>query len=157
MSHAMNAIRLAALLAALALLPAAAEAQNTITACYVPKSGTVYRIEVAGAPDKCAQNHIEFSWTDGEASAPVYSPTTYANAFVVPPGETAELTMSCPSSQALVLGGYIKHGPDAQLVDILASSPDGSADTWIFRAHNHGTEQSQVGTFIRCFVLLAGS
>lgn len=156
----MSNTRLAALLAvlALALAPAAAHAQGTITACYVPRSGSVYRIKVEGAPSKCAQNHVEFSWeSGGSASAPVYLPTTYANAFVVPPGETAELKMSCPSTQALVLGGYIKHGPDAQLVDILADSPDGSANTWIFRAHNHGTAQSQVGTFIRCFQLLAGS
>lgn len=155
----MNAIRLAAALAALALIPAAAQAQATLTACYVPKTGTVYRIRVEGAPNKCSPNHVEFSWetSGGAAAAPVYFPTTYANAFVVPPGETAELKMSCPASQALVLGGYIKHGPDAQLVDILANSPDGTANTWIFRAHNHGTEQSQVGTFIRCFELLAGS
>lgn len=154
----MSRIRLFSLLAALALLPAGAQAQTTITACYVPKSGTVYRIKVEGTPTKCAQNHVEFSWdAAGAAPAPVYFPTTYANAFVVPPGETAELKMSCPSSQALVLGGYIKHGPEAQLVDILANSPDGSADSWIFRAHNYGAEQSQIGTFIRCFVLLAGS
>ena len=151
-------IRLFSLLAGFALLPGAAQAQTTITACYVPKSGSVYRIKVEGTPTKCAQNHVEFSWdAGGTAPAPVYFPTTYANAFVVLPGETAELKMSCPSSQALVLGGYIKHGPDAQLVDILANSPDGSADTWIFRAHNYGAEQSQIGTFIRCFVLLAGS
>jgi hypothetical protein len=156
----MSSIRLFTLLAALALFPAAAHAQGftTITACYVPKSGSVYRIKVESTPTKCAPNHVEFSWdAGGAAPAPVYFPTTFANALVVPPGETAELKMSCPSAQALVLGGYIKHGPAAQLVDILANSPDGSADTWIFRAHNHGTEQSQIGTFIRCFVLLAGS
>ena len=46
----MTRIRFAALLAALALVPAAAEAQSTITACYVPKTGSVYRIEAIG-PD----------------------------------------------------------------------------------------------------------
>ncbi|HJS46534.1 MAG TPA: hypothetical protein VJ773_00970 [Gemmatimonadales bacterium] len=153
----MNRIRIAALLAALVLMPAAAQAQ-TFSACYVPKTGSVYRIKVDAAPQKCGQNHVEFTWeAGGTASAPVYFPTTHGNAFFVPPGETAELTMSCPvASDHLVLGGYIKHGPDAHLVDILADAPDGVADTWIFRAHNHGTEPSQVGTFIRCFHLLAG-
>ncbi|HEX9893937.1 MAG TPA: hypothetical protein VGA78_08425 [Gemmatimonadales bacterium] len=50
----MSRIRLSMLVAIVALFPAArAQAQTTFTACYVPKSGTVYRIKVEGAPSKC--------------------------------------------------------------------------------------------------------
>ena len=60
----MNPIRSLAALAALAVVaiavPASASAQE-LTACYVPKSGTVYRIKVEGTPTKCSQNHVQFS------------------------------------------------------------------------------------------------
>ena len=62
-----------------AAIPSAARAQqapadNTIRACYVPASGTIYRIGVAGAPTECRGGHIEMQWnvagpagTQGEA------------------------------------------------------------------------------------------
>ena len=50
-----------------AAIPAAARAQqapadNTIRACYVPASGTIYRIGVAGGPAECRGGHIEMQW-----------------------------------------------------------------------------------------------
>ena len=39
------------------------EASPVIFACYVPKSGTVYRIKTPSTPAACLSgNHIEFSW-----------------------------------------------------------------------------------------------
>ncbi|MBL0937591.1 MAG: tail fiber domain-containing protein [Gemmatimonadaceae bacterium] len=57
----------AALLAALGLAAATpAEAQTVIHACYVPASGTVYRIKATSTPQNCLQpTHVAFSWTDG--------------------------------------------------------------------------------------------
>ena len=51
----------------LAAIPSAARAQqaaadDTIRACYVPASGTIYRIGVAGGPSACHGNHIEMKW-----------------------------------------------------------------------------------------------
>ena len=63
----MRCLKIAAALALLALIPGAAQAQSTLTACYVPKSGTVYRIQAPGSPTKCSQNHVEFSWTSDGA------------------------------------------------------------------------------------------
>jgi hypothetical protein len=60
----------------LAVLPAAARAQqvaasDTIRACYVPASGTIYRIGVAGGPAACHGSHIEMKWNvAGPAGAP---------------------------------------------------------------------------------------
>src|SRR3954469_909207 len=35
-------------------------------ACYVPASGTVYRIKETGLPSICTMvSHVQFSWTDG--------------------------------------------------------------------------------------------
>lgn len=51
--------------AALLIAPSAARGQTSgevIHACYIPASGTVYRIKAEGAPDDCRGKHIEFSW-----------------------------------------------------------------------------------------------
>ena len=46
----------------LLLSPAEADAQ-VINACYVPQTGTVYRIKTEGARDSCTNHrHVEFSW-----------------------------------------------------------------------------------------------
>lgn len=48
-----------------------AAADDTIHACYVPASGTIYRIGVAGGPTACHGNHIEMKWNvAGPAGTP---------------------------------------------------------------------------------------
>ncbi len=60
---------LAAVAAALAATFGAAPsagAQTVFHACYVPASGTVYRIKAPSTPQNCLQpTHVAFSWTDG--------------------------------------------------------------------------------------------
>jgi hypothetical protein len=53
------------------LKTARAAADPTIFyACFVPSSGTVYRIKLPGLRDECAApSHTEFSWTDGAGAA----------------------------------------------------------------------------------------
>jgi hypothetical protein len=51
-----------------AVSPAGARAQtaDTIRACYVPASGTIYRVKAPGVASGClAPAHVEFSWTTG--------------------------------------------------------------------------------------------
>ena len=53
-------------LGALALLfvAAPAGAQATLSACYIPKSGTVYMIKQTGTPSEClSKQHVEFTWS----------------------------------------------------------------------------------------------
>lgn len=46
-----------------------AEEAQVIHACYVPASGTVYRIRTADMREACSSStHVEFSWTDGEGA-----------------------------------------------------------------------------------------
>lgn len=46
-----------------------ADAQTVLRACFIPKTGVVYRIGVPGAPDECrSDRHIEFSWTDANGA-----------------------------------------------------------------------------------------
>mgnify|MGYP002778340353 FL=1 len=64
---------------AAALLPAAARAQDstarpaptTIEACYVPASGTMYRVRAPGAPAACTQpSHVAFRWPAAAPASP---------------------------------------------------------------------------------------
>jgi hypothetical protein len=50
--------------AMLGLTTTSASAQATLTGCYVPNSGTVYRIKAEGLPDACrGKSHVEFTWS----------------------------------------------------------------------------------------------
>jgi hypothetical protein len=73
---------LAGALAAGALLPRSVRAQGTtpdsLHACYVPGSGTVYRIRGAATPGRCAPGHTEFAWTAGAADGESARSTTGA-------------------------------------------------------------------------------
>lgn len=57
---------------ALALVASASPAgAQQLSACYVPKSGTVYMINQAGTPSAClSKQHVEFSWSTTGAQGP---------------------------------------------------------------------------------------
>ena len=45
--------------------------RDTISACYVPGSGTVYRVGAPNTPPKCAAGHAEFRLTgSGDGAKP---------------------------------------------------------------------------------------
>lgn len=106
----MNRIRIAAALAALALIPAAAQAQATITACYVPNSGSVYRIKAAGAPSTCKQNHVEFSWeTDVTVGYAARDGVPFTQQ--VWPNSSQSYFAHCAEGEVPVGGGFSAGGP----------------------------------------------
>ena len=68
-THMTNSLSLAlSMVAGVAMMSlttaASASAQATLSGCYVPNSGTVYRIKAAGLPTAChSKNHVEFTWS----------------------------------------------------------------------------------------------
>ncbi|HJS46535.1 MAG TPA: hypothetical protein VJ773_00975 [Gemmatimonadales bacterium] len=118
----MTPIRIAALLAALSLIPAAAQAQ-TITACYVPKTGSVYRIQAEGAPSACKVNHVAFTWeTDVTVG--------WAERSGVPltqqvwPNTSQSFFAPCNEGEVPVGGGFSAGGPALVLFDGPYGAPD---------------------------------
>ena len=101
----MSRIHLAALVAAVTLVPAAAQAQSTITACYVPKTGSVYRVKAEGAPDACKSNHVEFSWKVPDVTYGAI--TTVTEAFTVQPGTLGGGGADCAPGSVAISGGYV--------------------------------------------------
>lgn len=102
----MSRIRIATLLAALALVPAAANAQSTITACYVPKTGSVYRIQALGAPDACKNGHVEFSWETGAPNGITGYQIRGSALTEIGGNSTFSVNSSCQSGEVAVGGGY---------------------------------------------------
>jgi len=146
----MSRNRLFTLLAALALFPAAAHAQGTttITACYVPKSGTVYRIKVEGSPGKCAQNHVEFSWETGGTGWGGYS--TYSESFTIQPGDWDFNGVSCPAGTAPMSGGFAVHQPETANVTITSSQLIVIGFAWSVGVRNDGSEPAEVTVHAYC-------
>ena len=144
----MTRIRFAALLAALALVPAIAEAQTTITACYVPKTGSVYRIEATGAPEACKSGHVEFSWTTG---GPTWGNHTIVQTSInLPAGQSKDAVVACPAGRVLVNGGYLISA--GYLVTVRRSSPYGQWPDiqWVVTARNDGAEPGLVFAYAQC-------
>lgn len=153
---------LAVACAALALLVSAAPAgAQTLSACYVPKSGTVYMINQTGTPTAClSKTHVEFSWSTTGAQGPQgpvgpagpQGPQGPAGPLsglefhseahtIVPAGPTANYgiffaTCSSPSKSVMNFGYDPGSGGT-----IFASRPalSGQAVTWAFQAAANST------------------
>jgi hypothetical protein len=94
-----------ALAGASALLPrvAAAQADSVIHACYVPTTGSIYRIKTADTPSACTKTgHVAFDWRrNGYAGATIVS----AKATMPAPSGKAHQVL-CPPGRTAISGGY---------------------------------------------------
>ena len=149
----MKTIRFFALaaLALVAFMPERASAQSsggiTLTACYVPKSGTVYRIKVAGAPDKCAQNHVEFSWTTG-ATTTVQVTEVGPTQYILAGGEYFQIEIAGPAGSVPISGGFMAGTEDVKVYRSIKYNPNPQA--WAFAGLNTGAFGSSVTLSVLC-------
>lgn len=103
---------LAAVSAALVLLvPRAGHAQEVIHACYVPASGTIYRIKATDPAETCkSPQHVEFQWNvEGPAGADGADGVSGYEVL----SETVPLTsagvakvLPCPAGKRVLGGGF---------------------------------------------------
>lgn len=145
------------LLAGLAAVSEPAEAQAGVTtyyACYVPASGTVYRIKTADTPAACKKStHVEFQWADfGRASDPFIAETS----ITIPPGTFMSVAAQCPIGSILYTGGYTVSN-DAP-VRVIASRPEVgnpviNSGIWFVRAWNESATPQTVTAHARCLRL----
>jgi hypothetical protein len=106
--------------AALAGVPAALAAQSptpppVIEACYVPASGTIYRIKAPNAPNAClSPAHAPFTWNqqgpagpkgDAGPAATLGYARVGTNPFNVQRGVYTTASKDCPSGKKVVGGG----------------------------------------------------
>jgi len=81
---------------------------TTYYACYVPGSGTVYRIKAANTPAACTKStHVEFSWSP--PTTPGWSKVSRVQSQQVflPVNFTETARVACPAGTTLISGGYM--------------------------------------------------
>ena len=125
------AVGLAALVAPAALRAQTTTAPKVFYACYVPSSGSVYRIKEVDLKQECAKsNHVQFSWTDGAGHVSetftVTSPTQVTNTEV---GQVLYV-QACPAGSQLVGGGHRVTGYTNSFPLVSRSTPSDDGTGW---------------------------
>ena len=175
MSYLTLISRAAVLGAILAAAPAALRAQTTTPttpkvfyACFIPTSGTVYRIKETNLKQSCASTaHVPFSWTDGgtpgpqgpkgdkgdqgeqgEPGSPGFSElVTIASAEVtILPDNNGTVSAQCPAGSQVVGGGYRFTDVDVITPPLIefSESTDAAGTTWSVRIDNFAPDASDV-------------
>jgi len=142
MSRFASLLHSAALLAVAFAAPAAVRAQSVppkvFYACYVPSSGTTYRIKEADLRQECSKStHVPFSWTDG-TSKPVFSEIRHSQGpfiEVAPNGEEYAYAPCPEGGYKAIAGSYFIASPSNQ-VTIRFAAPNGPSTGWVVRAAN---------------------
>jgi hypothetical protein len=154
----------------------AAEAVESSTqllyACYIPASGTVYRIRSGGLRESCSsQDHVEFSWNaegppgpegsqgpEGPQGAqgpegPAGQDGVSGRQVVVgaqhslPAGVTGTESVACSSGTLPLGGGFQTSNPS---VSVFRSWP--TAGGWAITGSNHSSTTGWIRPFVICAV-----
>ena len=153
-----RSLRAAALGLAALVAPAALRAQSTTPkvfyACYVPNSGTVYRIKEADLKQQCAKStHVQFSWTDG-ASTPSTVITVTAADVVLQPGTGGAAVAICPDGYVPSGGGHAFKELDISAAPpvLRNSAPTGGGHGWNVTVDNFAANAgvTRFTAFVRC-------
>jgi hypothetical protein len=163
---------LLAVSAALTTLGAArAGAQSVLYGCYVPSSGTVYRIKGAGLPDECrSQQHVQFTWSAQGPTGPqgpagpqgpqgLQGPAgglsgheVVTSSIIVAPGSVLlGHAADCPTGKRVVGGGFFAESARTGVLWTIATSRPGQdpfTQAWsrwgVEARHNAATQQTLV-------------
>ena len=122
-----GALTTAVMLAGVSLAPMriAAQSPTVLYGCYVPASGTVYRIKADGLPSDCkSKNHVQFTWSlqgppgpqgaVGPAgpqgvpgpSGPLSGRVLVTASGSAAPNAVASAIATCPAGKKLLGGGF---------------------------------------------------
>ena len=80
-----------------------ADLPSTITACYVAKKGTIYRIKTADTANECDKGDIEFSW-EAQPVRAIAGLTFHSEGLVLP--ADGRHTVQCPEGQSVINFGW---------------------------------------------------
>lgn len=137
------------LAAGLAVSPEPAEAQAGVTtyhACYVPGSGTIYRIKDAGTPDTCRKStHVEFQWIDFPRA--IIPTLAHASQTINPGAFNFAVVALCPAGTIALTGGYYLEGTGLMLV---GNQPSTDPRQWVVTVRNDGATPNKAHVYARC-------
>lgn len=101
-----GALATAVMLAGVSFAPTrlAAQAPTVLYGCYVPASGTVYRIKADGLPSDCrSKNHVQFTWS---LSGPLSGRALVVGSGSAAPNSIGSGTATCPAGKKVIGGGF---------------------------------------------------
>jgi hypothetical protein len=130
-----------------------------IYACYVPASGTVYRIKTPGGPQACHDSHTEFSWNAEGPQGPAgpegpAGPAGISGYQIVEeewsqfPHTVVFNDINCPVGKKVLGGGFsgaLLVGPSTVEWNIRHSRPSADGTAWTVAIQN--TINSVTATF----------
>ena len=79
----------------------AADLPLAITACYVPKKGSIYRIKTDDTPSACERGDVEFSW---QAARAIAGMEFHGRVITIP--SDGRYSVFCPEGQAAINFGW---------------------------------------------------
>lgn len=151
-----------------------AAAQATLTGCYVPNSGTVYRIKGAGLPNAChSRNHVEFTWSLQGPPGPtgpagptgVQGPAGPAGGlpaagieynavagFEVTAGGVGNVTVGCSAGKVPSGGGFENNTTNIRVYSSkpVATSGTGPPDGWSVNFVNLSPTAASLSAWVVC-------
>ena len=151
------AVVLAAVAAATAAAPAALRAQaptapKVFYACYVPSSGTIYRIREVDLKQECAKTtHVQFSWTDG-AQALTKAFTVKSAYKHVAAHSYGDTMATCPAGTLVTGGGYeLVYLPGNDVAPIVwHNEPLDAQNGWKIGFQNSSDTELHFLAYVRC-------
>lgn len=159
--------------------PLTAQTPTILSACYVPKTGTVYRIDVPNAPGACLKaDHVGFSWNQegiqgsqgpagpqGETgptgsqgdtgTAGVQGPSGVsgyefvASIFRTVPSGTSTHALNCPGGKRALGGGY-RVETGHDFVRVDWDTPIDGGLGWFFRLTNSNAQAFSISVYVLC-------
>ena len=121
----------AALVAPAALRAQTPTAPKVFHACYVPSSGTTYRIKETDLKQECSKStHVQFSWTDGNQAALTELFTVTSTLQIAEAGQKFFVQV-CPANSRLIAGGHrVTAYTGFERPFVSRSTPDDSGTGW---------------------------
>ena len=166
---------LSAAIALLSLTTTNASAQATLSGCYVPASGTVYRIKADGLPDTCrSKNHVEFTWslqgapgatgqTGPAGPSGPQGPVGPAGGLVraavqvvqagtafLSPSSAGGATAQCPANMVATGGGTGSSVPALTVVNAMPAKTNDIVTGWTANFFNPHANIGQGQVFVVC-------
>lgn len=129
--------------------PSPVDPSTTFYACYVPNSGTVYRIKAANTPAACTRpTHVEFSWN--AATAPGFSQVfvVISDEVWVPANSFGAAIATCPEGTTLLNGGYALSVDATSVPVVQASLPHPyNSNAWLVNVGNLQPDAKTIQVF----------
>jgi hypothetical protein len=102
----LGALATAVMLAGVSFAPTrlAAQTPTVLYGCYVPASGTVYRIKADGLPSECrSKNHVQFTWS---LAGPLSGRELVVGSGTAAPNSVGTGVATCPAGKKVIAGGF---------------------------------------------------